>query len=79
MTISQAGKKRIPTNKLDYFVHNKPSEVYPNTLAPIYSLRTFVYIYQIYIYTLRDKNPSRKLWSYCVMVFTTARCRATKR
>ncbi len=31
MTISQAGKKRIQTNILDFFVHNKPSEFYPNS------------------------------------------------
>ncbi len=53
VTISQAGKKRIPTNILDFFVHNKPSEFYPNTLPPIpYPL--YILKGPSYIYTLRD-------------------------
>jgi hypothetical protein len=47
-------KKTYIEKHIVLFLHNKPSEVYPNTLTPIplppiYG-GTFVYIYQIYIY-----------------------------
>jgi hypothetical protein len=64
LTIGQAGKKRIPTNILDFFVHNKPSEFYPNTLPPIPNpLYIFfkdlrIHIPNKYIYTLRDNTIS---------------------
>ncbi len=72
MTIGQTEKKRISNNILDFFVHNKPTEFYPNTLPPIpYPLYIFfkdlrIYIPNIYIYTLRDKSPFSI--SYCSVI-----------
>jgi hypothetical protein len=37
-------KKTYMEKQIGLFCANKPSEVYPNTLPPIYSLSTFVYI-----------------------------------
>jgi|688.fasta_scaffold667439_2 hypothetical protein len=54
MTIDQAGKKRISNSILDNFGHNKPSELYPNTLPYIFFKDLRIYIPHIFIYTLRD-------------------------
>ena len=46
-------------SKFDFFVHNKLSEFYPNTLPPIpYRLYILLKDVRIYTYTLKDKTIS---------------------
>jgi hypothetical protein len=64
-------KKTYIKKQIGLFCANKPSEVYPNTLPHIpypyiYSLRTFVYIYQIYIYIPSGINPVKNIFHFFI-------------